>query len=114
MSDQAQGRFTAGRGGRGEHRMLRSSVAFASSCRIWMSGVVASLVAFVSMSPLALAQKGPPPGVVISSSSDPDRAYIGTPAIAILPDGRYVAAHDFFGKNDALTDRTRVFESRDR
>jgi hypothetical protein len=57
---------------------------------------------------------GPPPGVVIARSPDPDRAYIGTPAIAILPDGTYVAAHDFFGKNDALTDTTQVFHSRDR
>jgi hypothetical protein len=57
---------------------------------------------------------GPPPGVVIARSPDPDRAYIGTPAIAILPDGTYVAAHDFFGRNAALTDTTQVFRSRDR
>src|SRR5688572_23659614 len=62
----------------------------------------------------AWAQQGPPPGVVIASSPDPDKAYIGTPAIAILPDGSYVAAHDFFGKNPELTDRTRVYGSRDR
>ncbi len=57
---------------------------------------------------------GPPPGIVIARSPDPERAYIGTPAIAILPDGTYVAAHDFFGKNPALTDTTQVFRSPDR
>ena len=60
------------------------------------------------------AQLGPPPGVVIASSPDPEKAYIGTPALAILPGGTYVAAHDFFGRNPALTDTTRVFSSRDR
>ena len=60
------------------------------------------------------AQSGPPPGIVVASSPDPDRAYIGTPAIAILPDGSYVSAHDFFGKNPDLTDRTRLYGSRDR
>lgn len=60
------------------------------------------------------AQSGPPPGVVVASSPDPDRTYIGTPAIAILSDGSYVAAHDFFGKNPDLTDRTRLYGSRDR
>lgn len=61
----------------------------------------------------APALPGPPPGVVIAASPHPARAYIGTPAIAILPDGSYVAAHDFFGRS-ALTDVTRVYASRDR
>ncbi|MES2696067.1 MAG: sialidase family protein [Verrucomicrobiota bacterium] len=61
-----------------------------------------------------LAQSGPPPGVVVATSPDPDKAYIGTPGIAILPDGNYVAAHDFFGKNPALTDTAVIYGSRDR
>lgn len=68
----------------------------------------------VTFSVVACAQTGAPPGVVIASSPDPERAYIGTPSIAILPDGSYVAAHDFFGKNAALTDTTHVYGSRDR
>lgn len=75
------------------------------------SGLIALLV--LTLARLG-AQSGPPPGVVIARSPDPARAYIGTPAIAILPDGSYVAAHDFFGKNPALTDVTRVYGSRDR
>ncbi|HRE82650.1 MAG TPA: sialidase family protein [Opitutaceae bacterium] len=61
---------------------------------------------------VALAQSGPPPGVVIATSPDPQRAFIGTPAIALLPGGMLVAAHDFFGKSE-LTDTTRVYTSED-
>ncbi len=68
-------------------------------------------VAAVAAAPVP---SGPPPGVVVATSPDPERAYIGTPAIAILPDGTYVAAHDFFGRNAALTDTTHVYTSRDR
>lgn len=68
----------------------------------------------ITMASAAPVPSGPPPGVIISRSPDPDRAYIGTPGIAILPDGNYVAAHDFFGKNPELLDHTRVFGSRDR
>lgn len=57
---------------------------------------------------------GPPPGTVIATTPDLDGAYVGTPSIAILPDGSYVAAHDFFGKNKALYDHARVYGSRDR
>jgi hypothetical protein len=70
-------------------------------------------VAALILAVAAVAQVGSPPGVVVAASPDPAKAYIGTPAIAILPDGSYVAAHDFFGKS-ALTDLTRVYGSRDR
>lgn len=58
------------------------------------------------------AQSGPPPGVVIAKSPDPQQAFVGTPAIAILDDGTLVAAHDFFGKSP-LTDTARVYASTD-
>ena len=79
-------------------------------CYPWLK----RFAAFALILATAFAQKGPPPGVVIASSPDPERAYIGTPAIAILPDGHYVAAHDFFGKNASLTDRARIYGSSDR
>ncbi len=53
------------------------------------------------------------PGVVIDYSPAESTDYIGSPAIAILPDGRYVAAHDFFGPG-RLHGRTRIFRSADR
>jgi hypothetical protein len=57
-----------------------------------------------------------PPGVVIDHCPQTTRQYIGSPSIAILPDGRYVASHDFFGPDSGQRTGalTRVFESRDR
>ena len=37
------------------------------------------------------------PGVVIDYNPAKTRTYIGSPSIAILPNGDYVASHDFFG-----------------
>ncbi|MDP3071912.1 MAG: sialidase family protein [Opitutaceae bacterium] len=76
--------------------------------------VLSQLFLSLAFLTVACAQSGPPPGVVVASSPDPDKVYIGTPAIAILPDGSYVAAHDFFGKNTAFTDTTQIFGSKDR
>ncbi|MCC6681946.1 MAG: exo-alpha-sialidase [Phycisphaeraceae bacterium] len=55
------------------------------------------------------------PGVVITHSPKSSGKYIGSPSIAILPDGSYVASHDFFGPNggqDGLG-LTQVFRSTD-
>ena len=56
---------------------------------------------------------GPPPGVVIDTTPLPDTEYVGSPGIAILPDGTYVASHDFFGKEGEELRGTRVFRSTD-
>lgn len=53
------------------------------------------------------------PGVVIDHSPAATGHYIGSPGIAILPDGGYVASHDFFGPG-STSSRTLVFGSRDR
>lgn len=53
------------------------------------------------------------PGVVIATSPEPQTVYIGSPSLAVLPDGSYVASHDFFGKGTTF-DRTAVYASRDR
>lgn len=53
------------------------------------------------------------PGVVIDHSPASSRQYIGSPSIAVLPDGSYVASHDFFGPGSSK-DVTVVFESKDR
>lgn len=52
-------------------------------------------------------------GVVINYSPASTRAYIGSPSIAVLPNGRYVASHDYFGRG-CSNDRTVVFGSSDR
>ncbi len=64
-------------------------------------------------SPQAPAQV---PGVVIDHSPKSSGIYIGSPSIAILPGGDYVASHDEFGPKSTERQRaiTRVFRSSDK
>jgi len=59
------------------------------------------------------ASADPPPGVIIDRSPDFARVYIGSPSLAVLLDGRYVASHDFFGPGTSY-DETGIFGSDDR
>ncbi|MBS1858695.1 MAG: exo-alpha-sialidase [Acidobacteria bacterium] len=65
---------------------------------------------------LAAAEIPAPPGVVIDHQPAATRKYIGSPSIAILPGGVYVASHDFFGPGSTQSTSavTRVFRSTDR
>lgn len=56
------------------------------------------------------------PGVVITHSPASSGRYIGSPAIAVLTNGDYVAAHDFFGPKSGEYERasSEVFRSSDR
>lgn len=56
------------------------------------------------------------PGVVIDHSAASSGKYVGSPSIAILPGGDYVASHDVFGPSSTEHKQavTRVFRSRDR
>jgi hypothetical protein len=54
-----------------------------------------------------------PPGVVIDHSPARSKQYIGSPSIAVLPSGEYVASHDFFGPG-STRDTTVLFASKDR
>lgn len=65
--------------------------------------------------PVAVAQAADPqpPGVVIDFSPAAAKQYIGSPSIAILPDGSLAAAHDYFSPGNQ-GDRTDVFRSTDR
>ena len=53
------------------------------------------------------------PGTVIDHIPASTKCYVGSPSIAILPDGSYVASHDIFGQGSTF-DTTRVFASNDR
>lgn len=55
----------------------------------------------------------PPPGVTITHSPAKSKQYIGSPSIAVLPNGDYVASHDLFMAGDN-GDRTHVYASADR
>jgi hypothetical protein len=56
------------------------------------------------------------PGVLIDHSPQSSGLYIGSPGLATLPNGDYVASHDFFGprSGEHQSARTVVFRSADR
>ena len=56
------------------------------------------------------------PGVPIAHSPASSGIYIGSPGIVILPDGTYVASHDFFGpkSREHHSAITAIFRSQDR
>ncbi|MBN2315799.1 MAG: SUMF1/EgtB/PvdO family nonheme iron enzyme [Sedimentisphaerales bacterium] len=54
----------------------------------------------------------PVPGVIIDYSPAKTKRYIGSPSIAALPNGHYVASHDFFGPGTKMN-RTAIFRSED-
>ena len=86
----------------------------------------ATLACLVVLLPLVTAANGPAregrpdwsnvPGVVIDHSPQTSGLYIGSPSLAILTNGDYVASHDFFGPKSAEFQRARsvVFRSGDR
>ena len=56
------------------------------------------------------------PGVVIAHSPAASGRYIGSPSLALLPDGAYVASHDLFGPKSGSRSQgiTHVFRSEDK
>ena len=54
--------------------------------------------------------------MVITHSPAATGRYIGSPSFLVLPDGEYLAAHDFFGpgSGEYSSGITRVFASKDR
>jgi hypothetical protein len=56
------------------------------------------------------------PGVVVSHVPASTGTYIGSPSIAVLADGDYIATHDLFGpkSNEHVSATTRVFGSTDK
>ena len=58
----------------------------------------------------------PPPGIVIHHSPASSGLYIGSPSLCILPDGSYLASHDYFGprSNEHVRAKGRVYQSTDK
>lgn len=54
-----------------------------------------------------------PPGIVVAHSPAATRQYLGSPSIAVLPDGALVVSHDFFGPG-STADVVHVYGSVDR
>ncbi len=70
----------------------------------------------VALIAAVLAGAIPPPGVVIDHQPASTARYIGSPSIAVLADGTYIASHDLFGPKSGMRTEgvTRVFASQDR
>ena len=82
-----------------------------------LHAVPAAAVALLGALAAGLAQAPPvPPGVVIDHEPPAGARYIGSPSIAILPGGGYLASHDFFGpgSTQSTSGVTRIFRSADR
>jgi hypothetical protein len=81
-----------------------------------------SLVAALALSPAAAAPATPSspnrsvPGIVIDYSPQASGLYIGSPSLAVLPGGDYLASHDFFGpkSHEHECPSVAVFRSGDR
>jgi hypothetical protein len=65
---------------------------------------------------LATVVKAAPPGIIVDYSPASSGLYIGSPSIVILPNGEYLASHDFFGPKSAEFEAPNivVFKSADR
>ncbi len=75
------------------------------------------LVAVAMFGGTAFSQTAPAPaGVIVDFCSLDNGKYIGSPSIAVLPDGSYVASHDEFGPKSAeyKSAVTLVFRSTDK
>ncbi|MGE4178611.1 MAG: sulfatase-like hydrolase/transferase [Limisphaerales bacterium] len=57
--------------------------------------------------------RGGPPGVVVAHSPASSRTYLGSPSLVQMPDGEWIASHDFFGPG-TTGDRVAIHASRDR
>lgn len=76
-----------------------------------------SLFIFLGLAVTGWAQNQSPtvPGVVVDYSKSESGIYLGSPSIVILPNGEYLASHDYFGagvKDGA--NKTAIFLSTDR
>ncbi len=72
--------------------------------------IPSALLDFPPVSPIT------PPGTIIHHLNSQSNCYIGSPSIAILSDGSYVASHDIFGpgSTEHQYGETSIFRSFDR
>ncbi len=77
---------------------------------------LAAILLAAAACPTVAAPAPAPPGVVIDHSPASSGLYIGSPSLAILPNGDYLASHDFFGPKSVEFEcpTSVVFRSSDR
>ena len=81
-----------------------------------MKASVAILIVLLSFVTQTEAKTRKVPGVVVDYLPASSKTFIGSPSIAILPNGDYIASHDFFGPASTEHSRalTAVFRSSDK
>lgn len=86
----------------GDHQMFRRNLTWSSIILL--------------LARLAAAGSEEVPGIIISHIPPSSGVYIGSPGIAVLPDGTYLAKHDEFGPRSTEQSEaiTQVFRSADR
>lgn len=76
------------------------------------------LILLITISCASLGQEAgvPFPGIIIDFSPAESGRFIGSPSLAVLPNGDYVASHDVFGpgSTEKQAGETRIFRSVDR
>lgn len=78
---------------------------------------VLTLVVFLMTSIAVLAQESAHnvPGVIVDYSKPESGIYLGSPSVVILPNGEYLASHDYFGAGvKGGANQTAVFLSKDK
>src|SRR5262245_31432335 len=80
-----------------------------------MTNLHFSLIISLAATPTAVGT-ATPPGVVIDHVAAATGQYIGSPSLAILTNGVYVASHDYFGPRSTEHSRalSAVFQSTNR
>ncbi len=90
-----------------------TSIRAASTWRAAKQALIAALCVNYAVMAAHAAPVPAPPGEVIAHSPAATRVYLGSPSLAVLPNGDYVASFDTFGPA-APQDRVSVFRSRDK
>ncbi|MBC9928991.1 sialidase family protein [Chitinophaga qingshengii] len=76
-----------------------------------MKNIVFIACLLLGSSSFAQQQHSQVPGVVINHVSAREKLYIGSPGICILPDGNYLASHEYFGPERTGKSKVQIFRS---
>ena len=80
------------------------------SKNVWRSSLVLNIMLMGALSEwVAVSGATEVPGVVVNHSPAASGCYIGSPSIAVLSNGNYVASHDFFGPNSNYREEATTF-----
>lgn len=105
--------FAPGRTQRGFSKITLRRLLCACVAVLWCVAFDVGQTAPAPGSPAADARFTEVPGTVIDHSPAASGVYIGSPALAVLPNGEYIASHDFFGPGSEKN-RTDLFSSQDK